>query len=146
MKMSISEYLKNINMSQAELSRILDISVQTVYGYYDGTAPVIRLDILDKLCKIFKCTPNDIIEGSTKYIVHDNDELPDDFITDIEVENNRDSFHIEASPKNNSNGLYADMYTEEEIDKLFESPTFSKRLGQYIEGIMNATNKKDGTE
>lgn len=143
MKISIKKLVDISGMPINEIIEKLQVSKPTYYKLYNGTSTGIQLDTLEKICKLFKCSPNEIFSGWEEF--YDN-ELPDDFITDFEVENNRDSFHIEASPKNNSNGLYADMYTEEEIDKLFESPTFSKRLGQYIEGIMNATNKKDGTE
>ena len=143
MKISIKKLVDISGMPINEIIEKLQVSKPTYYKLYNGTSTGIQLDTLEKICKLFKCSPNEIFSGWEEF--YDN-ELPDDFITDFEVENNRDNFHIEASPKNNSNGLYAGMYTEEEIDKLFESPTFSKRLGQYIECIMNATNKKDGTQ
>lgn len=143
MKISIKKLVDISGMPINEIIEKLQVSKPTYYKLYNGTSTGIQLDTLEKICKLFKCSPNEIFSGWEEF--YDN-ELPDDFITDFEVENNRDSFHIEASPKNNSNGLYAGMYTEEEIDKLFESPTFSKRLGQCIEDIMNATNKKDGTQ
>ena len=143
MKISIKMFVDRSHLLKSDIMNRLQVSKPTYYKLYNGTSTGIQLDTLEKICKLFKCSPNDVITGWENLY---DDELPDDFITDLEVENNRDSFHIEASPKNNSNGLYAGMYTEEEIDKLFESPIFSKRLGQYIEGIMNATNKKDGTQ
>ena len=143
MKISIKRFVDRSHLLKSDIMNRLQVSKPTYYKLYNGTSTGIQLDTLEKICKLFKCSPNDVITGWENLY---DDELPDDFITDLEVENNRDSFHIEASPKNNSNGLYAGMYTEEEIDKLFESPMFSKRLGQYIEGIMNTTNKKDGTE
>lgn len=143
MKISIKKLVDISGMPINEIIEKLQVSKPTYYKLYNGTSTGIQLDTLEKICKLFKCSPNEIFSGWEEF--YDN-ELPDDFITDFEVENNRDNFHIEALPKNNSNGLYAGMYTEEEIDKLFESPTFSKRLGQYIEGIMNTTNKKDGTQ
>ena len=143
MKISIKRFVDRSHLLKSDIMNRLQVSKPTYYKLYNGTSTGIQLDTLEKICKLFKCSPNDVITGWENLY---DDELPDDFITDLEVENNRDSSHIEASPKNNSNGLYAGMYTEEEIDKLFESPMFSKRLGQYIEGIMNTTNKKDGTE
>lgn len=143
MKISIKKLVDISGMPINEIIEKLQVSKPTYYKLYNGTSTGIQLDTLEKICKLFKCSPNEIFSGWEEF--YDN-ELPDDFITDFEVENNRDNFHIEASPKTQKNGLYAGMYTEEEIDKLFESPTFSKRLGQYIECIMNATNKKDGTQ
>lgn len=143
MKISIKKLVDISCMPINEIIEKLQVSKPTYYKLYNGTSTGIQLDTLEKICKLFKCSPNEIFSGWEEF--YDN-ELPDDFITDFEVENNRDNFHIEASPKTQKNGLYAGMYTEEEIDKLFESPTFSKRLGQYIECIMNATNKKDGTQ
>lgn len=142
MKISIKKLVDISGMPINEIIEKLQVSKPTYYKLYNGTSTGIQLDTLEKICKLFKCSPNEIFSGWEEF--YDN-ELPDDFITDFEVENNRDNFHIEASPKTQKNGLYAGMYTEEEIDKFFESPTFSKRLGQYIECIMNATNKKDGT-
>lgn len=143
MKISIKKLVDISGMPINEIIEKLQVSKPTYYKLYNGTSTGIQLDTLEKICKLFKCSPNEIFSGWEEF--YDN-ELPDDFITDFEVENNRDNFHIEASPKTQKNGLYAGMYAEEEIDKLFESPTFSKRLGQYIECIMNATNKKDGTQ
>ncbi len=143
MKISIKKLVDISGMPINEIIEKLQVSKPTYYKLYNGTSTGIQLDTLEKICKLFKCSPNEIFSGWEEF--YDN-ELPDDFITDFEVENNRDNFHIEASPKTQKNGLYAGMYTEEEIDKLFESPTFSKRLGQYIECIMNATNKKDDTQ
>ncbi len=143
MKISIKKLVDISGMSINEIIEKLQVSKPTYYKLYNGTSTGIQLDTLEKICKLFKCSPNDVITGWEEFF---DDELPDDFITDFEVKHNRDNFHIEASPKHQKNGLYAGIYTEEQIDKLFESPIFSKRLGDYIEDIINITNKKDGTE
>lgn len=143
MKISIKKLVDISGMSINEIIEKLQVSKPTYYKLYNGTSTGIQLDTLEKICKLFKCSPNEIFSGWEEFY---DDELPDDFITDFEVEHNRDNFHIEASPKTQKNGLYAGVYTEEQIDKLFESPMFHKRLGSYIENIINMTNKKDGTE
>lgn len=143
MKISIKKLVDISGMPINEIIEKLQVSKPTYYKLYNGTSTGIQLDTLEKICKLFKCSPNEIFSGWEEF--YDN-ELPDDFITDFEVENNRDNFHIEASPKTQKNGLYAGMYTEEQIDKLFEYPLFSKRLGEYIKDIINMTNKKDDTQ
>lgn len=61
MKISIQNKLREMNMSKAELSRKLEVSYPTVLEICNGTAVSIRLDTLEKLCRILQCTPNDIL-------------------------------------------------------------------------------------
>lgn len=61
MKFIINEQLKKNNLSRYELARRIGITYPTVTNLYNGNATSIKLDILEKLCKEFKCTPNDIL-------------------------------------------------------------------------------------
>ena len=136
----------------------LQISKPTYYKLYNGTSTGIQLDTLEKICKLFKCTPNDVITGYEDLY---NDELPDDFITDLEVENNRDTKYyddLQASPIFRSDGKYKtiDQINSDSKDffealsnaelvayRILQHPEFSELIDKVIK---EEENKKDGTQ
>lgn len=61
MKIIINEQLKKNKLSRYELAKRIGITYPTVTRLYNGDTTSIRLDILENLCKEFKCTPNDIL-------------------------------------------------------------------------------------
>lgn len=61
MKIIINEQLKKNKLSRYELAKRIGITYPTVTRLYNGNTTSIRLDILENLCKEFKCTPNDIL-------------------------------------------------------------------------------------
>lgn len=135
----------------------LQVSKPTYYKLYNGTSTGIQLDTLEKICKLFKCTPNDVITGYEDLY---NDELPDDFITDLEVENNRDTKYyddLQASPIFRSDGKYKtiDEFNSDKKNflealsnaelvaiELLHHPEFS----ELINKVIKEENKKDGTQ
>lgn len=136
----------------------LQVSKPTYYKLYNGTSTGIQLDTLEKICKLFKCSPNDVITGWENLY---DDELPDDFITDAEVQNNRDAKYYEdlqASPIFRPDGKYRtiDQFNSDKKNflealsnaeliaiELLHHPEFSELIDKIIE---EEGNKKDGTQ
>lgn len=158
MKISIKNLVDRSHLLKTDIMNRLQISKPTYYKLYNGTSTGIQLDTLEKICKLFKCTPNDVITGYEDLY---NDELPDDFITDLEVENNRDTKYygdLQASPIFRSDGKYKTI-DEFNSDKkkflealsnaelvaieLLHHPEFSELINKVIK---EEENKKDGTQ
>lgn len=158
MKISIKNLVDRSHLLKTDIMNRLQISKPTYYKLYNGTSTGIQLDTLEKICKLFKCTPNDVITGYEDLY---NDELPDDFITDLEVENNRDTKYygdLQASPIFRSDGKYKtiDEFNSDKKNflealsnaelvaiELLHHPEFSELINKVIK---EEENKKDGTQ
>lgn len=62
MKLSIKQKLDEKNMSRYELAKRIGVTYPTIDKIYKGESTAIKLDILQELCKVLDCTPNDIID------------------------------------------------------------------------------------
>lgn len=158
MKISIKNFVDRSHLLKTDIIDRLQVSKPTYYKLYNGTSTGIQLDTLEKICKLFKCTPNDIITGYEDLY---NDELPDDFITDLEVENNRDTKYyddLQASPIFRSDGKYKtiDEFNSDKKNflealsnaelvaiELLHHPEFSELINKVMK---EEENKKDGTQ
>lgn len=158
MKISIKNLVDRSHLLKTDIIDRLQVSKPTYYKLYNGTSTGIQLDTLEKICKLFKCTPNDVITGYEDLY---NDELPDDFITDLEVENNRDTKYyddLQASPIFRSDGKYKtiDEFNSDKENflealsnaelvaiELLRHPEFSELINKVIK---EEENKKDGTQ
>lgn len=158
MKISIKNLVDRSHLLKTDIIDRLQVSKPTYYKLYNGTSTGIQLDTLEKICKLFKCTPNDVITGYEDLY---NDELPDDFITDLEVENNRDTKYygdLQASPIFRSDGKYKtiDEFNSDKKNflealsnaelvaiELLHHPEFSELINKVIK---EEENKKDGTQ
>lgn len=71
--MTVKVQLKEIrtarNISQNELARLLEMSLANVQKIEYGKAKSIPLDTLDKLCKVLKCEPGDLL----RFVTDDDD-------------------------------------------------------------------------
>lgn len=158
MKISIKNLVDRSHLLKTDIMNLLQVSKPTYYKLYNGTSTGIQLDTLEKICKLFKCTPNDVITGYEDLY---NDELPDDFITDLELENNRDTKYyddLQASPIFRSDGKYKtiDEFNSDKENflealsnaelvaiELLRHPEFSELINKVIK---EEENKKDGTQ
>lgn len=61
MKLSIQTQLKEKNITRYELARRIGVTYPTIDNIYKGLSSSIKFDILEKICKVLECTPNDII-------------------------------------------------------------------------------------
>lgn len=61
MKISINEQLTKKGISRYELAKRIGVSYPTVTSLYNGTSSSIKFEILENICKVLECTPNDII-------------------------------------------------------------------------------------
>ena len=158
MKISIKSFVDSSHLLKSDIMNRLQVSKPTYYKLYNGTSTGIQLDTLEKICKLFKCSPNDVITGWENLY---DDELPDDFITDAEVQNNRDAKYYEdlqASPIFRPDGKYRtiDQFNSDKKNflealsnaeliaiELLHHPEFSELIDKIIE---EEGNKKDGTQ
>ena len=157
MKISIKRFVDRSHLLKSDIMNRLQVSKPTYYKLYNGTSTGIQLDTLEKICKLFKCSPNDVITGWENLY---DDELPDDFITDAEVQNNRDAKYygdLQASPIFRPDGKYRtiDQFNSDKKNflealsnaeliaiELLHHPEFSELIDKIIE---EEGNKKDGT-
>lgn len=61
MHMSIQDKLKEIGMSRYELAKRIGVTYPTIDNIYKGASTSIKLEILENICKVLNCTPNDIL-------------------------------------------------------------------------------------
>lgn len=61
MKLSIQTQLKKQNITRYELAKRIGVTYPTIDNIYKGTSTSIKFEILEQLCKVLECTPNDIL-------------------------------------------------------------------------------------
>ena len=61
MKIYIQKKLYEKNMSRYELAKLIGVTYPTIDNIYKSTSASIKLDILEKICSVLDCTPNDIL-------------------------------------------------------------------------------------
>ncbi len=61
MKISIQTQLKEKGITRYELAKRIGVTYPTIDNIYKGTSTSIKFDILEAICKVLKCTPNDIL-------------------------------------------------------------------------------------
>lgn len=62
MKVQLKEIRTARKISQNELARLLGMSLANIQKIEYGKAKSIPLDTLDKLCKVLKCNPGDLLQ------------------------------------------------------------------------------------
>ena len=48
-------------MTRYELAKRIDVTYKTADKIYSGESTSIKLEILESICRVLECTPNDII-------------------------------------------------------------------------------------
>ena len=66
MKISIQSQLQAKNMTRYELARKIGVTYPTIDKIYKGESTSIKFEILQELCKVLDCTPNDILVFGNK--------------------------------------------------------------------------------
>lgn len=158
MRISIKKFVDRNTLPKTEIMQLLEVSKPTYYKLYNGTSTGIQLETLEKICKLFKCTPNDVITGYEDLY---DDELPDDFISDDEIQNTRDNNYrnnLQASPIFRPDGKYKTINQVNSDNKDFiealsnaelvayrilHHPEFSELIDKVIK---EEEIKKDGTQ
>lgn len=67
MKLCIKNIAEQNGYTKVRLARELNTSRQYIYSLYDGSVKSIKIETIEKLCKIFDCTPNDLFINDNKY-------------------------------------------------------------------------------
>lgn len=61
MKIDIKQKLVDKNMTRYELAKRIDVTYPTIDNIYKGISTSIKFEILEAICNILECTPNDIL-------------------------------------------------------------------------------------
>ena len=61
MKIIIDKQLEQIGISKYELAKRLNVTYPTIIKICNSELTSIRFSTLEKLCRVFNCTPNDIL-------------------------------------------------------------------------------------
>lgn len=61
MKLSIKNKLDEKGLTRYELVKRINVTYPTIDNIYKGSTTSIKLEILEELCKVLECTPNDIL-------------------------------------------------------------------------------------
>lgn len=141
MELCIRELAEENGFTKTKLAKELNVSRQYVYSLYDGSVKSVKIETLEKLCVLFSCSPNELFTGWGLFpYLKDmqDDELPDDFITDEEVKMTRD-----ASPKNNSSENIVDDYKNNIrisniVYKIIHNNEFKNLVDQHIKEVIDA--------
>lgn len=61
MKLIIEQLCEKKKLTRYELAKRLNVTYPTIDRIYKGQSTSIKLEILENLCNILNCTPNDIL-------------------------------------------------------------------------------------
>ncbi len=61
LKLNIKEKLKEKNLNRNQFSKLMKITYPAACALYEGATSKISFDILENICLILECTPNDIL-------------------------------------------------------------------------------------
>lgn len=60
-KINIQNKLAERNLNKNQFSKLMQIGYPAACALYDGTTTRISFDTLENICKVLKCTPNEIL-------------------------------------------------------------------------------------
>lgn len=61
LKINIQDKLKEKGLNKNQFAKLMQIGYPAACALYDGTTTRISFDTLENICKVLKCTPNDIL-------------------------------------------------------------------------------------
>lgn len=61
MKIDIKRKVEEKGLSLYRLAILIGVTYPTVRAIYQGNVTSVKFNVLEKLCKVLKCTPNDIL-------------------------------------------------------------------------------------
>lgn len=61
MRISINKQLDKKGISRYELAKRVGVTYPTITSLYNGTSTSIKFEILEGICRVLECTPNDIL-------------------------------------------------------------------------------------
>lgn len=62
MKIKLNKLLDRADMTQAELARLTHIRPSTVCDMYNNNCAFVKLEHVEKICKVLSCGVGDLIE------------------------------------------------------------------------------------
>ncbi len=70
MKISIQTKLKEKGISRYELAKRIGVTYPTINNIYKETSTSIKFDLLESLCKVLECSPNEILTSDDPQMQH----------------------------------------------------------------------------
>ena len=61
MKLSVKNKMDELGITRYLMTQLAVITYPTINNIYFGESTSIKLEILEKLCEVLHCTPNDIL-------------------------------------------------------------------------------------
>lgn len=61
MRLNIKDKMKEKNLNRHQLSMLINVGYPTINAIYNGRTTSINFEILESICRVLECTPNDII-------------------------------------------------------------------------------------
>ncbi|RFZ78278.1 XRE family transcriptional regulator [Lacrimispora amygdalina] len=61
MRLNIKDKMKEKNLNRHQLSMLINVGYPTINAIYNGKTASISFEILESICRVLECTPNDII-------------------------------------------------------------------------------------
>lgn len=61
LKINIQHKLAEKSMNKNQFAKLMQIGYPAACALYDGTTTRISFDVLENMCKVLECTPNDIV-------------------------------------------------------------------------------------
>lgn len=61
MKLSVKNKMDELGITRYQMTQLADITYPTMNNIYFGESTSIKLEILEKICEVLHCTPNDIL-------------------------------------------------------------------------------------
>lgn len=69
LKINIQEKLAEKGLNKNQFAKLVQIGYPAACALYDGTTSRISFDVLENMCKVLECTPNDIIVSDDPQIM-----------------------------------------------------------------------------
>lgn len=61
LQINIQDKLKEKNMNKNQFAKLVQIGYPAACALYEGTTTRITFDVLESICRVLECTPNEII-------------------------------------------------------------------------------------
>ena len=69
MNISIQKKLAEKGISRYELAKQIGVTYPTITSIYNGRSTSIKFEILESICKVLECTPNDILISEDPQVI-----------------------------------------------------------------------------
>jgi len=61
MRLNVKDRMKKKGLNRNQFAKLVQIGYPAACAIYDGTTTRISFDVLESICRVLECTPNEII-------------------------------------------------------------------------------------